>query len=76
MLQADSLQFEPPAKLKNTGVGSISRLQGNFFTQESNWGLLHCRQILVLFINLAGYLISEEDWRWLGQTLTAKELEK
>ena len=29
-----------------TGVGSHSLLQGNFPTQESNWGLLHCRRIL------------------------------
>ena len=28
------------------GVGSCSLLQGIFLTQESNWGLLHCRQIL------------------------------
>ena len=33
-------------KPKNTGVGSLSLLQGLFLTQESNWGLLHCRQIL------------------------------
>jgi len=45
-LQADSLPSEPPGKLKNTGVGSLSLLQGNFRTQESNWDLLHCRQIL------------------------------
>ena len=31
---------------KNTGVDSLSLLQGIFPTQESNWGLLHCRQIL------------------------------
>ena len=31
---------------KNTGVGSLSLLQKLFPTQESNWGLLHCRQIL------------------------------
>ena len=31
---------------QNTGVGSLSFLQGIFPTQESNWGLLHCRQIL------------------------------
>ena len=37
---------EPPGKPKNTGVGSLSLLQGNFPTQESNLGLLHCRQIL------------------------------
>ena len=45
-LQADSLPSEPPGKPKNTGVGSLSFLQGNFPTQESNWGLLHCWQIL------------------------------
>ena len=31
---------------QNTGVGSLSLLQGIFPTQESNWGLLHCGQIL------------------------------
>ena len=45
-LQADSLPSEPPGKPKNTRVGSLSLLQGIFPTQESNWGLLHCRQIL------------------------------
>ena len=29
----------------NVGVGSLSFLQGIFLTQESNWGLLQCRQI-------------------------------
>ena len=45
-LQADSLPAEPPGKPKNTGVGSLSLHQGIFLTQESNWGLLHCRWIL------------------------------
>ena len=45
-LQADSLTFVSPAKPKNTGLGSVSLLQGIFLTQESNQGLLHCRQIL------------------------------
>ena len=45
-LQADSLPSEPPWKLKHTGVDSLSLLQENFPTQESNQGLLHCRQIL------------------------------
>ena len=45
-LQVDSLLSEPPGKPKNTGVGSLSLLQGIFPTQELNWGLLHCRQIL------------------------------
>ena len=31
---------------KNTGVCSLSLLQGVFLTQESNWGLLHCRWII------------------------------
>ena len=45
-LQADSLQSEPPGKPKNTGVGSLSLLQGIFPTQGSNPGLPHCKQIL------------------------------
>ena len=45
-LQADSLPSEPPRKSKNTGVGSLFLLQGNFLTQELDCGLLHCRQIL------------------------------
>ena len=45
-LQADSLPKESPGKPKNTGVGSLSLLQGLFLTQESNWGLLPCRPIL------------------------------
>ena len=44
-LQADSLPAETQGKPKNTGVGSLSLLQ-IFLTQESNQGLLHCRQIL------------------------------
>ena len=31
---------------QNTGGGNLSLLQGIFPTQESNWGLLHCRRIL------------------------------
>ena len=45
-LQVDSLPPEPQGKSKNTGVGSLSLLQGIFLTQGSNKGLLHCRQIL------------------------------
>ena len=43
---ADSLPAEPQGKPKNTRVGSLSLLQRIFPTQESNQGLLHCRQIL------------------------------
>ena len=35
-LRADSLLSEPPRKPKNTGMGSLSLLQGIFLTQESN----------------------------------------
>ena len=44
--QVDSLPAEPPEKPKNTGVCSLSFLQGIFLTQELNWGLLNCGQIL------------------------------
>ena len=48
--QVDSLLTETPEKPKNTGGGSLSRLQKGlqeiFPVQELNWGLLHCRQIL------------------------------
>ena len=45
-LPVDSSPTELPGKPKNTGVGSLSLLQGIFPTQESNWGFRHCRQIL------------------------------
>ena len=41
-----TLPSEPQGKSKNTGMGSLSLLQGNFPTQESNQGLLHCTCIL------------------------------
>ena len=47
-LQADPLPAEPRGKSKNTGVGSLSLLQGMSPTQESNQGLLNCRWILYL----------------------------
>ena len=46
MLQADSLPAEPQAKLKNTGMSSLSLLQWIFPTQELNWDLLHRRRLL------------------------------
>ena len=45
-LQADSLPAEPQEKQKNTGMSSLTLIQGIFPTQESNQGLLHCRQLL------------------------------
>ena len=53
-LQADSLSAEPQGKPKNTGMGSLSLLQWIFSTQESNWGLLCCRQIF--FIKYLGLI--------------------
>ena len=45
-LEADSLSAESQGKPKNTGVGRLSLIQGIFPIQESNRGLLHCRQVL------------------------------
>ena len=45
-LLADSLLAEPQGRPKNTGVSSLSLLQGNLPTQGMNLGLLYCRQIL------------------------------
>ena len=44
--QVETLPSEPPGKPDNTGVASLSLLQGIILTQESNWDLLHCRCIL------------------------------
>ena len=41
-LQPDALLSEPPGKPKNTGMGSLSLLQGIFLTQKFNQGLLNC----------------------------------
>ena len=43
-LPGSSVHRDSPGK--NTGVGCHFLLQGIFLTQESNPGLLHCRQIL------------------------------
>ena len=45
-LQTDSFPAEPQGKPQNTGVVSLSLLQGIFPTQGSNPGLPHCRRIL------------------------------
>ena len=38
--------LESVSESQNVGVDSLSLLKGTFQTQESNWGLLHCRWIL------------------------------
>ena len=45
-IAGNSLPAEPQGKSKNTGVGSLSLLQGVFPTQGLNPGLPHCRRIL------------------------------
>ena len=47
-LQSDSSPAEPQRKPKSTGVGSLSLPQWIFPSQESNLGLLNCRQIFLL----------------------------
>ena len=60
-LQADSLPAEPPGKVNNTGVGSLSLFQQICLTQELNQGLLHCRQILYqLSYKGSPYVIKDE----------------
>ena len=66
-LQVDSLPSEPPGKLKNTGVGSLSLLQGIFPTQELNWGLLHCRQILYQLIYREALLVHSRHLTGISQ---------
>ena len=64
-LWVDSLPSEPPVKPENTGVGSLSLLLGNFLTQELNWGLLHCRQILYQLSYLGSpdcFIPSAKNW--------------
>ena len=55
-LQVDSLPTESQGKPNNTGVDSLSLLQGIFLTQELNQGLLYCRQIL--------YQLSYQGMQW------------
>ena len=42
-------------------MGSLSLLQGIFATQESNWGLLHCRWILYQ-LSYQGSLGKRRKW--------------
>ena len=58
-ISGDSLPDESPGEPKNTEVGSLSLLQ-IFPTQELNWDLLHCRQILYQLSYQGGHL--KECW--------------
>ena len=59
-----SLPSEPPGKPKNNGVGSLSLHQGIFLTQELNWVLLHCRQILYLLSDKGSPLVGGRQTIW------------
>ena len=61
-LQVDSSPAEPQGKSKNTGVGSLSLLQSIFQTQESNQGLLHCRQIVYQLSYQGSPVKAQEGW--------------
>ena len=63
-LQADYLPSEPLEKPMNTGVGSLSLLQGIFLTQELNWDLLLCRRILYQ-LNYQGSCVSFCIAKWI-----------
>ena len=58
---------------QNTGMGSLSLLQVIFNTQESNWGLLHCRQILYQ-LSYQGSPDRDKDltWMWGGFITSCK----
>ena len=61
-LQADPLPSEPPGKPKNTGVGSLSLLQGIFPSRESNQGLLHCKRILYQLSCQGSHILTNILW--------------
>ena len=48
----------------NSGVGSLSLLQGIFLTQGSNPGLPHCRRILYQLSQKSIFYIVEEIFVW------------
>ena len=54
---------------KNTGVGCHSLLQGIFPSQESNSGLLHCRQILYHLIHQGNPIFKLDDAKLLSHLL-------
>ena len=56
---------------KNTGVGSLSLLQGIFLTQGSNLGLLQCRQILYCLILYFPVFESREDHFYFSLRFTS-----
>ena len=62
----------------NTGVGSLSLLQGNLPTQESkNQSLLHCRWILYQLSYKEAYIdiyVHVYESRWKSNTFAQNQL--
>ena len=77
------VDYSPPCSFtrgnspgKNTGVDCHALLQGIFLTQEWNWGILNCRQILYQ-LSYQGSLKEERgnklgDWDWHIHTTVSK----
>ena len=89
-LQVDSLPSEIPGKPKNTEVGSLSLLQGNFPTQELNQGLLYGRRTLYQ-LSYSGkdckkrnvwmgifncFILVTLNWGWLQTSLVAQTVKR
>ena len=53
--------WSPPGQ--NTGVGSLSFFQGIFPTQELNWDLLLCRQILYQLNYWGSYILKLDQFK-------------
>ena len=74
-IAGDSLPAGPPGKPKNTGVRSLSVLQGIFPSQESNQSLLCCRRALY-HLSYEGSPIDNLRlrnlmWSWLSRNTSA-----
>ena len=75
-LQEDSLPSEPPGKPKNTGIGSLSLLQGIFMTQDSNQGLKPpALQVGSLSVKLPGKpKICHRRWPYMFQQIRLEKI--
>ena len=69
-LQVDPFLSEPPGKHKVIDVVILTLLQGNFLTQELNWGLLHCGKILYQL------RFQEAPWMFWNDAIQERKLPK
>ena len=67
-LRPDGLYSPWNSPGQNTGVGSLSLLQGIFLAQELKWDLLHCRQILYQL----SYKGSPQILEWVGYPFSSR----